>query len=472
MPPGSTHRRQKTTQKLTTRAKVKPPPAYRRRNGYDQAIVTLTDFVTKKRRDYWLGLYGSSESRELYFRLIAEWEAGSRRLPQLPSSRRASRDDHDADTDQAPSVNRVIRAYWQWVKLYYSPSERATQHAALRLLRKLFGSLRASEFGPNRLRLLRDEMVRGDATADPPRRPWSRKHVNGQVHRVCAMFKWAASHEMLPASVYQQLKTVTSLKRGRTPAREPSRVEPVAIELVRATQAFLSRQVNALIDLQLYSGARGGELFKLRPIDINMNDRGGIWTITPDDHKTAHHGHSRTIFLGPKAQQVIEPFLADRPVDAHLFSPAEAEAERLAARSAARTTPLSSGNVPGSNKVEKRMRPPDEFYTAASYRRAISRACERAFPFPEPNSDSILGLSGVADVRAKKELLAEAKRQWTKAHHWHPHQLRHTAATLIRREFGLEAARIVLGHSSALVTEAIYAERDMEQVASVMRKIG
>jgi hypothetical protein len=36
----------------------------------------------------------------------------------------------------------------------------------------------------------------------------------------------------------------------------------------------------------------------------------------------------------------------------------------------------------------------------------------------------------------------------------------------------LEAAAVVLGHSSALVTDAVYAERDAAKVAEVMRKIG
>ncbi len=35
------------------------PPSYRQRLGYDQAIVTLTDAVTKERRDYWLGEFDS-----------------------------------------------------------------------------------------------------------------------------------------------------------------------------------------------------------------------------------------------------------------------------------------------------------------------------------------------------------------------------------------------------------------------------
>ena len=59
----------------------KKTPSYRQRKGYDQAIVTLTDARTKKRRDYWLGNFGSHESRQRYHRLLAEWEANARVLP-------------------------------------------------------------------------------------------------------------------------------------------------------------------------------------------------------------------------------------------------------------------------------------------------------------------------------------------------------------------------------------------------------
>jgi hypothetical protein len=39
--------------------------------------------------------------------------------------------------------------------------------------------------------------------------------------------------------------------------------------------------------------------------------------------------------------------------------------------------------------------------------------------------------------------------------HWHPNQLRHTKVREIRREAGLDAARVVLGHRSAQITERI-----------------
>lgn len=54
-------------------------PSYRKRAGRTQALVTLTDSVTRQRRDYWLGEHGTPESRELYHRVIEEWEASQSR---------------------------------------------------------------------------------------------------------------------------------------------------------------------------------------------------------------------------------------------------------------------------------------------------------------------------------------------------------------------------------------------------------
>ena len=72
-----------------------------------------------------------------------------------------------------------------------------------------------------------------------------------------------------------------------------------------------------------------------------------------------------------------------------------------------------------------------------------------------------------ADLLAKHQAV-EAHRA---AHRIHPHQLRHNAATAIRREFGIEAARIILGHETLTATQ-IYAEADLAKASAVMRQIG
>jgi integrase len=55
--------------------------------------------------------------------------------------------------------------------------------------------------------------------------------------------------------------------------------------------------------------------------------------------------------------------------------------------------------------------------------------------------------------------------------HWHPHRLRHSAATAMRREFGVDTARILLGHSSPVVTE-LYAELDAAKAVDAVKRIG
>jgi integrase len=54
---------------------------------------------------------------------------------------------------------------------------------------------------------------------------------------------------------------------------------------------------------------------------------------------------------------------------------------------------------------------------------------------------------------------------------WSPLQLRHTAATVIRERFGVEAAQGVLGHSRVETTQ-VYAERLLGQAARVAKAIG
>ncbi len=447
---------------------AKRTPTYRPRKGYDQAIVTLCDSATGYRRDYWLGPFDSTESRERYHRLIAEWEANGRRLPEECNV--------TAPVSNGVAVAEVLTRYWRWAKSYYTPSEVACIKTALRLVRQLNGSTPASEFGPNRLRLVREAMMRGQRGGKVPRPPWSRKYINAQIHRICAVFKWAAAHELVPVTVYHALKAVPALRRGQTGAHETGPVQPVPIEHVDAVRPFLSCQVNALISLQLYTGARGGELLKLRPSNIHRHPDAGVWTIELTEHKTAHHGHRRTICLGPRAQAVIEPFLANRPVDSYLFSPAEAERERRASQHAVRRVPLSCGNRPGMNQVDEPARSPGDHYTPNAYRTAIQRACDRAFPPPEHLRPAVLPdgrreSKKMFRARVTAEMRAEL-RAWRQRHRWHPHQLRHTAGTLIRREFGLEAAQLALGHSSARVTDAVYAERDMARVIEVMKRIG
>jgi len=179
------------------------------------------------------------------------------------------------------------------------------------------------------------------------------------------------------------------------------------------------------------TGMRPGEACNLRSCDLDTSGR--VWVYTPESHKTEHHGRERRIYLGPQAQKVLTPWLRAE-LGAYLFQPQEAEAERRAGQRRERQSAVQPSQQDRRRRKPKKS--PGERYTPDSLRQAIVNAC------------------GKADVPA-----------------WHPNQLRHNAATRLRKEFGLDVARAVLGHSSPAVTE-VYAELDGAKAAEAMERVG
>ena len=417
-------------------------PSYCHHKASGQAVVTLNG------KDHYLGSYGSPESRAMYQRLLAEWLGNQQTIRS-----KSSVYDHEVVAKEDLQINELLVAYFRHAKTYYVKNGKPTRELsnlkqAARFLVELYGTLRVQDFGPRCLKATRSAMI--DAKH-------CRKVVNARVNRIRRIFKWGVENEMVDASVLHALQSVAPLKYGRSNARESEPIKPVSNHLVDAVRPHTSRQIWAMIQLQRLTGMRSGEVVIMRGSDLDMS--GKIWVYQPQDHKTKHHGHQRQIFIGPKAQTVIQPFLK-RHLKKYLFSPAEAE--RLAKRSEARKTPLSCGNKPGTNRRSKPRKQPQERYTPESYLRAIYYACDKAFPHTE--------LSKLKSTRLTAQQHALLKA-WRQEHRWHPHQLRHNAATNLRREYGIEAARVILGHRSAAITE-VYAELDYAKAAQIMAKVG
>ena len=228
---------------------------------------------------------------------------------------------------------------------------------------------------------------------------------------------------------------------------------------------FLNRHVRGLVEFQRLTGCRPGEACQARRSDIDTS--GPVWFFRPEQHKKAHRGKPRVIPLGPKAQALLTAFFPDDDAD-YCFSPRRAVAEFRAAQRARRKTPVqpSQQNRAKPNPAKQ----PADRYDTASYDHAIAAACEKAFPPPGP-------LAQRADeTRAEwwARLTADERavvKAWRAAHRWHPNQLRHSFATRVRKERGLEAAQVVLGHATADITQ-VYAERDLTLAAEVAAKMG
>jgi len=409
---------------LTTHPK---PPSYRLHKARGQA------FVQVKGRRYYLGRYGTPKSRETYQRFLAEnWARPE--LPPMPSGPRKVE----------LLVVELAAAYWRWAEAYYQKDGEPTgQLAIIRLalkpLRELYGATTAEKFGPLALRSVQEHVTRAGH---------SRRTVNHVCATIKAMFKWAAAQELLPVTVYQALATVPGLRKGRTAAREPEPIGPVSDATVEATLPHLPTVVADMVRLQRLTGMRPGEVCSLRPCDVDRS--GEVWEYRPASHKTAHFGRDRVIHLGPRAQEVLAPYLL-RAADSFCFSPAESEVNRKVELRERRKSKVQPSQVDRRKRRPKRQ--PSDRYDKDSFRRVIARAVT------------------LANRRALEEALARGEEVPHPIPHWHPNQLRHSAATEIRRLFGLEAAQVTLGHSRADVTQ-VYAERDMRLAAEIARKIG
>ncbi len=428
-------------------------PKYRLHRQSGQAITTING------RDHLLGPHGTKASKLQYDRLITEW---------LSSGRSASY----GAPEQSYTVVEMLADYLKYAKAYYGDGPRSTTAAmkyAVRPLLELYGRTPAADFGVLQFRAVRQSLMGGDA---------ARSYVNQIMRKNVAVFRWAAAEGKIPASVPQTLAIVPGLRKGKCDLREPPPVLPVEDSTVDATLPFMPDVIADMVRLQRLTGCRPAEVCILRPCDLDRT--GDVWIYRPEEHKTAHHGHARTILIGPKAQAVLLRYLA-RDSETYCFRPCDSMAKFLAAKFAARKTPLSSGNRPGTNRRRKPRKQPGQCYTTCSYRRAIHNACDKAFSHPMlalVDADKLTS-GETAEIqqwqKSKRWKLtpdqSDDLEEWRKAHRWSPNQLRHAAATEVRREFGLEAAQIMLGHSNANVTQ-VYAERDLAKGLEVAKRIG
>lgn len=422
----------------TTKPKPLHIPAYCLHKPTGQAYVTLNGKMI------YLGKFklrpdGFPDCPE-YHRRISAWLAGT------PDT--AAADTPTAEDPQPFTVLELIAKYWEHVEGYYKGAdgqptgERVAIQHALRPLKRLFGGTTAAEFGPKRLKLVRDEMVRMG---------WCRTNVNRQISRVIRCFSWGVQDEKFPATNMQALREVDSL-RANPDLRESTPVRSAPKGAVDVVVAVAPKPIAALIELQRLTGMRPGEAVAMRFTELDITTT--PWAYRPATHKNAYRNQIREIHIGPKARKILEPFLSPK-MTGFIFHPDDAER-----------------------------------YTVTTYRRALTRACDRAFALPP-------------ELEAAWEAVTKWQCKWAYAHHdfrprlrdypkeilklrnaveafrkqnrFHPHQLRHSAATAIRnsrveRE-GVHDAQAVLGHAAPEMTEQ-YVDENRDRSRQVMELVG
>jgi hypothetical protein len=213
---------------------------------------------------------------------------------------------------------------------------------------------------------------------------------------------------------------------------------------------------------------RPGEVIIMRTLDLDMTAK--VWLYRPGSdrgrhgkHKTAWRGHQRNILIGPRAQEVLRPWLRLNLTE-YLFQPKDGRAAHDAERRRMRKSKIPPSPARRRTKRNPK-RTPGEKYRTSAYANAVMKGC-------------IAAHAEVCAVCKRKK--REQRKAWLErvgqclglpSSCWHPNQLRHAAATDIRKAAGIGAARAVLGHRSPSTTE-VYAEIDVSKAAEIIERLG
>lgn len=446
-------------------------PKYREKNGYGHCRI--------RGIDYYFGKFQPAPPPD-YWDLIARYKSGQPLMPAAASSAvipapAATATPSAAAVSRQVSIEQVIELFLDYAKVEYARpdgtlgTEYDNYRQALRPLFTLFADEPAAEFTPRKFKRLQEHAVR--------ELDWCRSNANKQFSRIKSVFKWAVSEELVPAQVFHALQTVRSIKPGRLGVRETERIEMVPDDVVDRTLEHLPPMIADMVRLHRLMGGRSQDVCNLRWCDIDRREP-DVWLYHPPKHKQAWRGHIRTLYIERAAQAILLKY-EHRPLESYVFSPRASEKERRRGLHAARVTPPSCGNRPGTNRQPRPKRCAGERYTPDVYRRAIARACELAFPCPrQADVDAEVARllaaddSLATDAARKQVAAAHPKwmaeiRKWNRDHHWHPHQLRHLAGTTFADAGGLEYSRMRLGHRHVRTTELYQTIQD----EAVIRKI-
>ncbi len=274
---------------MSNRANSTRPPPYRLHKASGQAVVTID------RKDRYLGVHGTPESRLRYERLISAWMRGE----PVPA--------REPESSNDITVAEVCVQYLRWAEGYYVKDGKETSEIhnvkrAIKALRESYASLPAKEFSPLKLKTVRQRFIDGGLC---------RAGCNRFTGIVARIFRYGVENELIPPDVAHGLEAVKTLAKRRCEAPETDPVLPVDQDAIDATLPHLSPQVKAMIQVQVLLACRPGELVAMRPREIDRS--GVVWVYTPRHHKTEHHGRGRFIPIGPRARLLLAPWMPDDP---------------------------------------------------------------------------------------------------------------------------------------------------------------
>ena len=236
--------------------------------------------------------------------------------------------------------------------------------------------------------------------------------INGQITRIRAIFDYGVARKYFPAYVARDLKALPRLTKGRV----NKAIKPVPEDVFQQTRQHMPAEAQDLVDVLWHSGARSGELFKLRVEDLQPQS-GKLWTYELEEHKTSMYGHERVIFFGPESVAILRRLIKGKKPSELVFTrPPQTDYRNKTGR-------WKTGGTAWSRDALGKL---------------ISRIC-KAHEIPR----------------------------------WHPHQIRHAFGTPLYNAPGgsIAGTQALLGHARATTTSR-YAKADTSVAERLAKHLG
>ena len=371
-------------------------PAYPRRpHSSGQARIKIQG------KHVYLGRHGSQESRQKYAELARRHADG---LPIAP-------------VRGGPTVGDVVAAFLAVAESEKSRKELAHYQRALTVVSRVAGSNSpAHAFGVAALERVRTAMISGSVWTDEEKTvgrhgPWSRGVVNLAMVRLRHVWRWAESNGLVPPGAWQHLRAMRPIPKTNRAVRQTKPREGVEAPALEAILPHLPAMVQAMAELQWWTGLRPSEAVRVRASDIVEVDGARAYRIraSKNSWRDVADDEGELCLLGPEAWRVLEPWL-------------------LAAKMRGDDAPLFPTGRPSESR----------HYTPEAYARAIRRAFDQ-HPELKP---------------------------------WTPYQLRHGFKRRIKRSHGLDAARAAMRQRSIMTTDKYDRATDLDLAAKVARDAG
>lgn len=386
---------------------------------------------------YLAGRYNSPESLADYAAKCAEItkylaQQAAERLYETPKKKNAT----------VQIVADLMADYLDYAEGYFfnKPEEFKEVKRALKFMVP-FEEYFIEDFGPLALDQVRNAMIL---------KKQARSTINKRINKIIKMYRWGVSREMFPVSILNSLSTLQPIGSNQPLVKEAKKVDPVEWNEVKKLLPYLSNTVKAMIEIHFLAGMRSDEVCRMSNENIEKPKGKNVWLYKLEKHKTDRFAGEKIICLGPKAIEILKPFIKLHPTG-YLFRPEDTLDQKKLRR------------LNGSKKKRPRdkLRKPrrvNDRYSSGTYAGAIKNA------FRMLASDS-----GYQAAKGRMKMnRTHAKNAGL--HYWHLHQLRHSRATITNNDLGTEASSAQLGHS--IKVNAVYSERNLRLAMEVAEKTG